>query len=217
MNRLSIRLATTPDEKTVNSSNRLFTGQCNFLKGVVNLSGLPPDDRVEVCFAGRSNVGKSSLINALTNQRGLARTSKTPGRTREINFFALGSRHYLVDLPGYGYARMPKEVAANTQRLLRSYLRGRSTLRRVLVLLDSRHQPHRNDEEFMELLDMAAVSFQIVLTKADKVGGVARIDFEKLAGKTLNAHPAGLPEVIATSSHSGEGIETLRATISSIV
>ena len=213
---LAIKLAEAPSGAQESAAAKLFFGRREFVKGVVSMGDLPPPDKAEVCFAGRSNVGKSSLINSLVKQRGFARTSKTPGRTRELNYFSLGETHYLVDLPGYGYARMPKTAAERCQRLLRSYLRGRPSLRRVFLLLDSRHLPKRSDEEFMRLLDQSAVSFQIVLTKSDKVGGAKNLDVDRLLGRTLNSHPAGLPEVIATSSHSGEGVDCLRAAVTSI-
>lgn len=217
MHELPIKLAEQPDKETLAAARGLFSTRCEFLKGVVNVADLPAGDRVEVCFAGRSNVGKSSLINALVNRKGLARMSKTPGRTREINFFTLGASHHLVDLPGYGYAKMPKTVAEKCQQLMRQYLRGRSSLRRAFLLLDSRRRPKQNDEEFMKLLDEAAVSFQIVLTKTDKVGGSSRLDIVSLLKSTLDAHPAALPEVIATSAHSGEGIGNLRAAVSTLL
>ena len=138
------------------------------------MDGLPPADRLEVCFAGRSNVGKSSLINALTGRRAIARTSNTPGRTQEINFFTAGDSHYLVDLPGYGFAKAPIPVVEKWQRLLKAYLSGRATLRRAFLLVDMRHGVKDVDAEIMRMLDSAAVTFQVVLTKADKIGTAAR-------------------------------------------
>ncbi|GMG80932.1 ribosome biogenesis GTP-binding protein YihA/YsxC [Paralimibaculum aggregatum] len=194
----------------------LFAGPCDFVKGVVALDGLPPADRPEVCFAGRSNVGKSSLINALTGRRGLARASNTPGRTQEINYFALGEAAYLVDLPGYGFAKAPKPKVEAWQALLRAYLAGRVSLRRVFLLIDSRHGVKPADHEHMELLDKAAVSFQAVMTKADKRG--AALDRTLEAVKTeLAKHPAAYPEILTTSSETGAGIDRLRATILSIL
>ena len=143
--------------------------QTDFLKGVVAMSGLPAADRIEVCFAGRSNVGKSTLINALTGRKGLARASNTPGRTQEINYFTLSDSHYLVDLPGYGYANAPLPVVEKWQKAAQAYLAGRQTLRRAFVLVDARHGIKKVDEEIMSLLDSAAVTFQCVLTKTDKV------------------------------------------------
>ena len=165
--------APEPDPEALEAGRRLFAGPCEFLKGVVAMDGLPPADRVEVCFAGRSNVGKSTLINALTGRKALARASNTPGRTQEINFFTLGAAHYLVDLPGYGFAKAPKPVVERWQALLRGYLEGRQTLRRAFLLIDARHGVKPVDAEIMGLLDRAAVTFQVVLTKADKPGAAA--------------------------------------------
>ena len=213
---MEIRLAHPPDKIALHSARRLFLGRCEFLKGVVDINGLPPTDRVEVCFAGRSNAGKSTLINALTNRKRLARTSNTPGRTQEINYFILGETHYLVDLPGYGYARAPRRAVERWQRLLFDFLRGRPTLRRVFMLVDSRHGPKKTDEGAFALLDRAAVTFQIVMTKADKVPARKRARIAVLAEKTIRDHPAAFPEIIVTSSVTGEGIDTLRSVIASI-
>lgn len=206
-----------PDEDAIAAGRQLFAAPCDFLLGVTTLAALPADDRLEVCFAGRSNVGKSSLINALVGRKGLARASNTPGRTQEINFFTLGQRHYLVDLPGYGYAEAPKAKVAAWQALLRDYLRGRASLRRAFVLIDARHGIKPVDDEMMTLLDRSAVTFQVVLTKADKLkaGGREKV----LAGvrKALAAHPAAYPELVLTSSQTGEGIAALRAAIAAIV
>ncbi|MEQ9676286.1 MAG: ribosome biogenesis GTP-binding protein YihA/YsxC, partial [Roseovarius indicus] len=166
---LPFPLAPEPDQHASETGRKLFAGPVDFVKGVVAMSGLPPADRAEVCFAGRSNVGKSSLINALTGRKALARASNTPGRTQEINYFALGDSHYLVDLPGYGYANAPLPKVAAWQALLKQYLSGRVTLRRAFVLIDARHGIKEVDEEILSLLDSAAVTFQCVLTKADKV------------------------------------------------
>lgn len=194
----------------------LFAGEIGFLKGVVAMDGLPPADRAEVCFAGRSNVGKSSLINALTGRKGLARASNTPGRTQEINYFTLGDSHYLVDLPGYGFAKAPVKVVERWQRLLKSYLAGRPTLRRAFVLIDARHGVKPPDQEIMGLLDRAAVTFQTVLTKADKVKAA---ELERSLGQVraaLAKHPAAFPGIVVTSAEKAEGIETLRAVIAGI-
>ena len=166
---LTFPLSETPDQAAAEKGRILFAGQTDFLKGVVAMSGLPAADRIEVCFAGRSNVGKSTLINALTGRKGLARASNTPGRTQEINFFTLADSHYLVDLPGYGFANAPLPVVEKWQRLLKQYLSGRQTLRRAFVLIDARHGIKPVDEEIMALLDSSAVTFQCVMTKADKV------------------------------------------------
>ncbi|MGF1445815.1 MAG: ribosome biogenesis GTP-binding protein YihA/YsxC [Pikeienuella sp.] len=190
----------------------LFAGPCDFLKGVVALDGLPPADRPELCFAGRSNVGKSSLINALTGRKGLARASNTPGRTQEINYFSLGPAAYLVDLPGYGYAKAPKPKVEAWQALLRAYLAGRVSLRRVFLLIDSRHGVKAVDHEHMALLDRAAVSFQCVLTKADKKGAALTRTIAAVK-EDLVRHPTAFPEILTTSSETGAGIPELRATI----
>lgn len=194
----------------------LFAGPVEFVKGVVAMAHLPPADRPEVCFAGRSNVGKSSLINALTGRKSLARASNTPGRTQEINFFALGAERYLVDLPGYGYAEAPVKVVAKWQALLRQYLSGRQTLRRAFVLIDMRHGVMAVDEEILSLLDRSAVTFQVVLTKADKVNAATRAENTAQVQAALARHPAAFPEIVVTSSEKGEGIETLRAIIATL-
>jgi GTP-binding protein len=206
-------LAQEPDAEAIEAGRKLFAGECDFLKGVVAMDGLPPADRLEVCFAGRSNVGKSSLINALTGRKALARASNTPGRTQEINFFSLGPERYLVDLPGYGFAEAPRPVVERWQALLRAYLAGRATLRRVFLLVDARHGRKSDDGEIMGLLDGSAVTFQVVLTKADKPGpgDLDRIVDQVRAG--LGAHPAAFPEIILTSAQTGRGLETLRAPI----
>lgn len=192
---------------------KLFAGPCDFVKGVVAMDGLPDADRAEVCFAGRSNVGKSSLINALTNRKGLARASNTPGRTQEINYFALGEALWLVDLPGYGYAQAPVDVVAKWQALLKQYLTGRPTLRRAFVLVDARHGVKPVDHEIMSLLDTSAVSFQVVLTKIDKLKTGALEKVIERVKADLGKHPASFPELILTSSEKGEGIATLRSAI----
>lgn len=207
--------AAQPEPQDIETGRLLFAGETTFLKGVVAMDGLPPADRREICFAGRSNVGKSSLINALTGRKGLARASNTPGRTQEINFFTAGDI-YVVDLPGYGYANAPVAVVEKWQRLLKRYLSGRQTLRRVFVLIDARHGAKAVDEEIMTLLDRSAVTFQVVMTKVDKVRPV---DLEKSLETTRAAmvkHPAAYPELLLTSSEKGEGIETLRAIIAGI-
>ena len=208
--------AEAPDAEALERGRLLFAGPVDFLKGVVAMSGLPPADRAEVCFAGRSNVGKSSLINALTGRKALARASNTPGRTQEVNFFTLGESHYLVDLPGYGFAEAPLAVVAKWQALLKSYLQGRQTLRRAFVLSDARHGIKAVDEEILTLLDKAAVTFQVVLTKADKIGARDRAKVLEQVRTALRKHPAAFPELVVTSSETGEGIETLRAIIADI-
>ncbi|MEZ5777795.1 MAG: ribosome biogenesis GTP-binding protein YihA/YsxC [Paracoccaceae bacterium] len=194
----------------------MFAGPVDFLRGVVAMDGLPPPDRIEVCFAGRSNVGKSSLINALTGRKNLARASNTPGRTQEINYFTAGDDHYLVDLPGYGFAEAPVAVVAKWQRLLKAYLAGRQTLRRVFVLIDMRHGVKPVDEEILTLLDRSAVTFQVVLTKADKVRAAEQEQIIEQVRGALRKHPAAFPEILVTSSEKHAGIETLRAIIATL-
>ncbi|SIT79096.1 ribosome biogenesis GTP-binding protein YihA/YsxC [Pontibaca methylaminivorans] len=210
-------LAEDPDEAMLAAGSRMFAGPVDFLKGVVAMDGLPAADRVEVCFAGRSNVGKSSLINALTGRKSLARASNTPGRTQEINFFTVGDSHYIVDLPGYGYASAPLPVVEKWQRLLRRYLSGRPTLRRVFVLIDSRHGIKKVDQEILALLDSSAVTFQVVLTKIDKLRNDAERErvLTQVRG-ALAPHPAAFPELVLTSSERGDGIATLRSIIASL-
>jgi GTP-binding protein len=210
-------LAPEPELEAWETGRLLFAGPVTFVKGVVAMSGLPPADRIEVCFAGRSNVGKSSLINALTGRKTLARASNTPGRTQEINYFALGEARYLVDLPGYGYAEAPVAIVAKWQALLKQYLAGRQTLRRAFVLIDARHGVKDVDEEILKLLDRSAVTFQAVLTKVDKINRADREAVIEQVKGALAKHPAAYPELVVTSSEKGEGIETLRAIIATLV
>ena len=213
---LQFPLAEEPDDFARERGRKLFAANVEFLKGVVAMSGLPPADRIEVCFAGRSNVGKSSLINALTNRRNLARASNTPGRTQEINFFTTEGGPYLVDLPGYGFAQAPVAVVAKWQALLKNYLSGRATLRRAFVLIDMRHGIKAVDDEILTLLDRSAVTFQVVMTKADKVAAKDHPNGLDRVRKPRARHPAAYPELIVTSSEKGEGIETLRALIAGL-
>ncbi|HEV7304646.1 ribosome biogenesis GTP-binding protein YihA/YsxC [Ensifer sp.] len=200
----------------------LFGRPWIFIRGVPSMQFLPPEGPAEIAFAGRSNVGKSSLINALVGHKGLARTSNTPGRTQELNYFVpdgfSGAADdlppmALVDMPGYGYAQAPKDQVDAWTKLVFDYLRGRSTLKRVYVLIDSRHGLKKNDEDVLDLLDKAAVSYQIVLTKTDKikVAGVPRLVAETL--DKIKKRPAAFPEVLSTSSEKGEGLDDLRAAI----
>ncbi|MFC5759888.1 ribosome biogenesis GTP-binding protein YihA/YsxC [Rhizobium sp. GCM10022189] len=204
----------------------LFGHPWIFIRGVPSLKFLPPEGPLEVAFAGRSNVGKSSLINALVGQKGLARTSNTPGRTQELNYFVPDGYSgegsdlppmALVDMPGYGYAQAPKEQVDNWTKLVFDYLRGRATLKRVYVLIDSRHGIKKNDEEVLTLLDKAAVSYQIVLTKTDKIKAPA---VPKLVAETLEKirkRPAAYPAVLSTSSEKNEGLDDLRQAIAETV
>lgn len=210
-------LAPPPDAPTAEAGRLLFAQGCEFLKGVVAMDGLPPSDKIEVCFAGRSNVGKSSLINALVGQKNLARSSNTPGRTQEINFFTLAQDHYIVDLPGYGFAQAPVQVVEKWQRLMKAYLSGRPNLRRVFLLIDARHGPKSVDDEIMGLLDKCAVTFQAVLTKTDKIKDSEIAAVVDKTRQTLAKHPAAYPEIILTSSEKKQGLETLRAVVHSII
>ncbi len=213
---MTFTLTPEPEDEAREAGRLLFAGPVTFVKGVVAMSGLPPADRLEVCFAGRSNVGKSSLINALTGRKTLARASNTPGRTQEINYFALGEERFLVDLPGYGYAEAPVAIVAKWQALLKQYLSGRVTLRRAFVLIDARHGVKAVDEEILTLLDRSAVTFQAVLTKVDKINRVEREAVIEQVKGALGKHPAAYPEIVVTSSEKGEGIETLRALIATM-
>lgn len=199
----------TPEE--IEAARKIFAGQCDFVMGVAQLHQLPEDEMPEVAFAGRSNVGKSSLINTLTNRKDLARTSNTPGRTQELNFFNLGGLINLVDMPGYGYAKVSKEQRSEWNALIFDYLRGRPQLRCVFVLIDARHGIKDSDEELMKMLDKAAMPYRIVLTKADKGKGLDALKADIL--QTLTKHGAAYPGVIATSSWKNQGFEELRATI----
>ena len=209
-------LLSEPDAGELDAGRLLFAAPCRFFFASQRIDQVPPPDLPEVAFAGRSNVGKSSLINALTGHNALARASNTPGRTRQLNFFDLGGRLVLVDMPGYGYAQAAKEVKADWQGLMFAYLRGRPTLRRVVLLLDSRIELKASDSAVMDLLDSAAVTYQLVLTKSDSVkpGALARKQEEAQA--LAAAHAAAHPQVIASSSESGLGIEALRAALAGL-
>ena len=205
------------DESKKELGRLLFSKETSFVKGVVDMPGLPDPDKIEVCFSGRSNVGKSSLINALTGRKGLARASNTPGRTQEINFFSIPDNHYLVDLPGYGYANAPVKVVEKWQNLLKRYLAGRQSLRRAFVLVDGRHGVKKVDTEIMSMLDNSAVTFQVVLTKLDKVKEKDRENILEQVRTSLQKHPAAFPEIILTSSEKGLGIQALRSVIATLV
>jgi GTP-binding protein len=196
-------------------ARKLFAGPISFLKSAPELRFLPDPDVPEIAFAGRSNVGKSSLLNALTNRKGLARTSNTPGRTQELNFFDVGEpiRMRLVDMPGYGFAEAPKDLARRWRYLINDYLRGRAVLKRALVLIDSRHGLKDVDREVMGMLDTAAVSYHLVLTKADKVKPT---ELAKVLAETMEQagkHPAAHPRLFTTSSETGSGIAELRTAL----
>lgn len=204
------------DPDSLEAGRKLFAQEATFLRGVAQLEQLPPVGLPEVAFAGRSNVGKSSLINALTGRTSLARTSDTPGRTQEINLFDLGRRLILVDLPGYGYAQAPKALVERWTRLVFAYLRGRPSLLRVCLLIDARHGPKPSDQEVMELLGKAAVPFQLVLTKSDLVRRAElealTLEIETRLGRTLGA----LPRPIATSARGRQGVDLLRAALAKL-
>jgi len=204
------------DGDAIEAGRLLFAGSCDFVWGAQTLSDLPEAGLPEVCFAGRSNVGKSSLVNALTGRRALARISNTPGRTQQLNFFDLGGRLRLVDMPGYGYAEVPKTMREAWTEVVKGFLRGRVVLKRALVLVDSRHGLKPVDQETMRLMDGAGVPYQVVLTKADKpkAGALAKVVEE--TAKALVKHPAAHPEVAVTSAETGRGIPELRAAVAAL-
>jgi len=203
------------DKELSESARRLFAGSVEFLKSAPELKFLPDQDVPEIAFAGRSNVGKSSLLNALTNRKNLARTSNTPGRTQELNFFDVGSpiQLRLVDMPGYGFAEAPKDLVKRWRNLVNNYLRGRSALKRALVLVDSRHGLKEVDREMMRMLDDAAVSYHLVLTKGDKVKPSALGNLYETTLVEAAKHPAAHPSIFTTSIETGSGIAELRTAI----
>ena len=209
-------METDTEAPDLESGRLLFAQNCDFLISAASFNQLPDTDLPEIAFAGRSNVGKSSLLNVLTGRKNLARTSNTPGRTQQVNFFDLGGRMMLTDLPGYGYAKAAKSVVDQWTRLIKSYLRGRVQLRRVCLLIDSRHGLKDTDREAMVLMDEAAVAYQIVLTKCDKIKAA---ELEKLLVKTdkeIAKHVAAHPEILVTSSFKSLGIEEMRAALATL-
>jgi len=200
----------------VEAAKKLFAAECHFIWGAQRKDNLPPPAQPEVAFAGRSNVGKSSLINALTGRKALARVSQTPGRTREINFFNLGDRLMLVDLPGYGYAKASKELAAEWQDMIFAYLRGRPNLKRVVLLIDARRGVMAVDEAVMELLDKAAVSYVVAMTKADTLKPAELAKAEAEVEAAAKKHTAAYPELFATSSLKASGMDLLKAHLAAL-
>lgn len=202
-------------EEAIEAARKLFAGPIAFLKSAPALDHLPSPDVPEIAFAGRSNVGKSSLLNALTGRNGLARTSNTPGRTQELNFFDIGAplQFRLVDMPGYGFAKAPKDVVKKWRFLINDFLRGRQVLKRALVLVDARHGLKEVDMDILEMLDRAAVSYRLVLTKADKIKPTELAAVQAATAVEARKHPAAHPDILATSSETGLGIAELRAAV----
>ncbi len=203
-------------KRRLEAGRRLFAQPCQFLLSAVRVDDFPPPDLPEFAFCGRSNVGKSSLINALTGHKSLARTSNTPGRTQQINFFQLGTQCRLVDLPGYGYAKASKSKIHSWTKLIDLYLRGRPNLRRACMLIDARHGLKPVDLDIMSALDVAAVSYQIVFTKTDKIKPPELAALEERTGTALRKHPAAFPTTIATSATKQTGLELLRAELAQV-
>jgi GTP-binding protein len=203
-------------ETNLAAARKLFAGPCDFVWGTGDINSLPPQSLPEIAFVGRSNAGKSSLINALTNRKTLARVSHTPGRTREINFFKLGDKLTLADLPGYGYAKASKALAAQWQDLIFAYLRGRASLRRVALLIDARRGVGDQDEQVMNLLDDAAVSYGLVLTKIDKLTAADADAAVRAADARARKHTAAFPEICATSALKGQGLDSLKLQLAAL-
>lgn len=213
---LSPEDAAAEQAAAIEAGRLLFAAECTFFFGAQKLEQLPPLAGTEIAFAGRSNVGKSSLLNALTGRNSLARVSQEPGRTRQLNFFNLGDRLTLVDMPGYGYARASKDIKADWQGMMFNYLRGRPTLRRVMLLIDARIELKQADTDVMELLDRAAVTFQLVLTKTDAVKPAALERKIAEAEQLARSHAAAYPGILPTSSETGAGIAMLRAELAAL-
>ena len=208
--------ASAPDP-FLEAGRLMFAGECTFIKGAVKLDGLPENNDVEIAFAGRSNVGKSSLVNALTGRKTLAKVSNTPGRTQELNFFHIGPRLILVDMPGYGFAAAPEDKVNAWTRLIKQYLRKRPNLGRVYVLIDSRHGIKNTDLPIFNLLDQTAVSYQVVLTKVDQLKAPELEARKAEVLQALSRRPAAYPQIISTSSREGEGLAELKAAIARLV
>lgn len=203
-------------KEQLDEGNALFKKSCPFVLSVANLEQLPITELPEVAFAGRSNVGKSSIINAITGQKGLAKTSNTPGRTQMLNYFCLDQKIHIVDLPGYGYAQAPEAMVKQWQKMITTYLQGRVNLKRVFLLIDSRHGIKKVDAEIMDMLDTAAVTYQVVLTKTDKIGYKALEQVIEETKKAIEKHPAAYVDILATSSEKYQGLDQLRYEIASL-
>ncbi|MBO7556597.1 MAG: YihA family ribosome biogenesis GTP-binding protein [Alphaproteobacteria bacterium] len=205
-------------KEELEEGRKLFASKCDFVLGVADLKQLPADnDFDEIAFAGRSNVGKSSLINALTGRKTLAKTSNTPGRTQQLNYFNLADKIYVVDMPGYGFAQAPESLVKKWQKMIFAYLQGRANLKRVFLLIDSRHGIKKVDLEIMEMLDKAAVNYQIVLTKSDKISAVELDKVVKSTQEKLKEHAAAHVKVLVTSSEKKNGIDEVRAEVAKLI
>lgn len=204
-------------KEELETGRKLLASSCDFVLGVASLTQLPADDKMEeIAFAGRSNVGKSSLINALTGRNGLAKASNTPGRTQQLNYFNLSDKLFIVDLPGYGFAQAPEKMVKQWQSMIFTYLQGRVNLKRVFLLIDSRHGIKKVDTEIMDLLDKAAVNYQVILTKTDKISQAELSKVQLETREHIKKNPAAYVDVIATSSEKGFGIDVLRAEVARI-